>query len=141
VDRDGDCAGSHTAAGCDDPDCCTLVCSDPEHDYCCSEWWDEQCVQFARTVCAFGAWCDESLGTGGACEDYVPEPWCAAEYLAWHKGAKCDQIECERGFTPIPTTPEWGLVVIVLALLTAGKVYFRRARPAPSARRGACETR
>ncbi len=105
------------------------MCTDPEHEYCCSEGWDEQCAQFARKVCAFGACCDESPATGGTCEDYVLQAGCVTDYSAWHEDAGCNQIECERGYTPIPTTSEWGLVVMALAFLTAGKVYFGRRRP------------
>lgn len=59
--------------------------------------------------------------------------------VIWSKDAYNDTItaiEAERGtcqcgrMVPIPTVSEWGVVIMMLLLLTAGKVYFGSRRPA-----------
>ena len=36
----GSCCEVHPQPGCDDPDCCSMVCQQPNQDYCCEVEWD-----------------------------------------------------------------------------------------------------
>jgi hypothetical protein len=37
--------------GCEDPFCCTDVCSDPINTFCCTTYWDELCASEAFRLC------------------------------------------------------------------------------------------
>jgi hypothetical protein len=39
-DAQGSCFQEHGTPGCDDPVCCTVVCSDHDNAFCCQEAWD-----------------------------------------------------------------------------------------------------
>jgi hypothetical protein len=46
----GPCLEQHLSPGCDDAECCVAVCNlDP---YCCTNSWDNYCVQGAASSCA-----------------------------------------------------------------------------------------
>jgi len=49
----GDCSIANGTAGCEDPDCCALVCAiTPE---CCADSWDQDCAELAEQVCSLVA--------------------------------------------------------------------------------------
>lgn len=45
----GDCCSPHGGQGCDDFECCTIVCA--EDAYCCDTEWDGACALRARASC------------------------------------------------------------------------------------------
>jgi len=49
----GSCSVPHPTPGCDDPWCCTQVCTSygPTGAYCCEVEWDSACVAFAQFLC------------------------------------------------------------------------------------------
>jgi hypothetical protein len=47
----GSCFDPHPGAGCDDPQCCAVICAtDP---FCCSDTWDQDCANRAGQSCDF----------------------------------------------------------------------------------------
>lgn len=68
----GSCFEEHASAGCNDSDCCDIVCAvDPD---CCAFGWDTECAQIAQFACdeptgcpSVGS-CFEPHGSSG-CED------------------------------------------------------------------------
>ncbi len=86
----GDCREAHETPGCEQPECCTLVC---EYDpFCCEASWGESCVEAALELCegiscpSDGA-CDVVHSNAG-CADYdccalvtALDGWCT--YAAW----------------------------------------------------------
>ncbi|MHC5007217.1 MAG: hypothetical protein ACYTGF_07670 [Planctomycetota bacterium] len=49
---DRDCCVVHDTPGCDDEDCCNIVCAvDP---FCCEVEWDQICVGHVDELCGFG---------------------------------------------------------------------------------------
>ena len=68
----GNCCIANGSPGCDDPECCTAVCSvDP---FCCDVDWDSQCAAEAAVLCGGCGGC----GTAGAGDCCVPNgtPFC-----------------------------------------------------------------
>jgi hypothetical protein len=59
----GDCFQENATPGCDDPECCVLVCV--EDPFCCEDTWDAECVSTAETACVFLT-CDHS---GTSCQE------------------------------------------------------------------------
>ncbi|MHC4415523.1 MAG: hypothetical protein ACYS0G_09585 [Planctomycetota bacterium] len=61
----GDCfqEGGNGTPGCDDPDCCVLVCL--EDPFCCSDTWDANCADTAQSTCIFLT-CEH---TGTSCQE------------------------------------------------------------------------
>jgi hypothetical protein len=45
----GSCCRAHGNGGCDDAECCKLVCA--QDAFCCDEQWDSVCAEFARAQC------------------------------------------------------------------------------------------
>lgn len=71
----GSCFEVHDTPGCNDPDCCKIVCTaDP---FCCSSAWDEFCAQAAKANC-------EEL------------PVCPAKGSCFepHDGVGCEDVAC-----------------------------------------------
>ena len=69
----GPCFEPHNTPSCNDSNCCELVCkSDPE---CCSDIWDNNCVEIAKTLCL------GSCGNpnNGPCFVAHPTPGCSNE--------------------------------------------------------------
>ncbi|MBL9118334.1 MAG: hypothetical protein JNL80_00285 [Phycisphaerae bacterium] len=70
----GSCLVPHPNPGCEDPDCCGLVCdADPS---CCTNNWDADCVLTANQVCVGLCGADVSLSClvphdNPACDDEV----------------------------------------------------------------------
>jgi hypothetical protein len=62
--------------GCSQPGCCSLVCADPDYDYCCGTdiGWDEACALRAAQVCDN---CGDPLA--GSCFQTHVGPYCANE--------------------------------------------------------------
>ncbi len=55
----GACDIPHDNAGCEDADCCAVVCGiDP---FCCNAFFDETCVEIALVNCGGGGECDGDL--------------------------------------------------------------------------------
>lgn len=75
------------------------------------------CVEVTGACCD-GATSDCTVTTQGNCN-------CAL--CVWSADVDCDQIICQPPVTPIPTTSEWGLVVMALLLATGMKLGFGRA--------------
>ncbi len=48
-DNPGDCLEPRESPGCNDPDCCALVCE--EVPLCCEWGWDESCASIAAEIC------------------------------------------------------------------------------------------
>ncbi len=128
---------------CEDlePDCCLkngggpqgtgTACSPPEPcclpDHTC-EAMDPLCCtkQGGRmvTACPCGACCLKD--TGGQCVDDAVEEECPHADLKFFPGRGCDEIICEEIL--IPTVSEWGLIVMMLVLMTGARVYFGNRR-------------
>jgi hypothetical protein len=72
-------------------------------------------------VPARGACCDSWRGT---CEEDAPQAACDCDSCVWTTGEACADVDCE--FMAIPTTSQWGIVVLTLLLLTGAKVWFGR---------------
>lgn len=61
----GDCCDAHAGPGCNDPVCCSFVCSvDPS---CCLVEWDGPCVLQAALHCAYCGYMCGALITGPCC--------------------------------------------------------------------------
>jgi hypothetical protein len=66
IDGEGDCCAAHGNGGCDDPECCQIVCT--QDAFCCDGEWDEACSDLAGEVCvACGGTIPECVGTTGDC--------------------------------------------------------------------------
>ena len=91
----GDCCTGHGGVGCNDFDCCDLVCF--VDSFCCEEEWTDDCAAFAATLC--GPLCQSEPGCGagdccapgaGGCSD----PACCE--LVCNADLSC----CLTGWTP-----------------------------------------
>ncbi len=106
--------------------CCdgtTGVCEDDVFELSCE---GDQQVWFKGMACTAvpcsqhrGACCDKVLG---GCDDNVGPADCVGGDLRWHKGGICEEIEC-------PAVSEWGMVIIVLLLVTGITLKFAWRRP------------
>jgi hypothetical protein len=67
------CSEPHEGPGCNDPDCCALVCKFDSH--CCNTNWDQECVQLALDICDW-----VMCGNPGSCT--VAHAWPGCEDLA-----------------------------------------------------------
>jgi len=83
------------------------------------------CDDVACDLIVVGACCDGAIGT---CEDTVAQDDCVGTDETFFANLLCAQIECLTN--PIPTVSEWGLIVLTLTLLAAGKISFGRRRAA-----------
>ena len=80
---EGNCCEDNGSIGCDDIDCCTLVCgADP---FCCAETWDQVCADQAADLCS-----DLCGGGGGPCGEGAGD--CCDP--AGNGTPGCDDIEC-----------------------------------------------
>ena len=80
----GDCCFANGTPGCNDTDCCTLICGiDP---FCCSNTWDGICA-------------DQACGIGGLC--FPPEP--VVDFLATSATPAPNQVQF--GAADIPAIP------------------------------------
>ena len=88
---EGSCVVVHPTPGCDDPNCCTTVCSiDPT---CCSATWDSFCVLVADQQCI--GYCGATAS--GSCFASHANPGC-------DNGACCATV-C--GLDPFCCTVQW----------------------------------
>jgi hypothetical protein len=113
--------------------CCRLLgpyaieCADSVTSIECS---CPDCVWTENTPCAelnclprIGACCDHSAVS--TCRETTADE-CRCEKCSWTADAACDQAPCESKFTAIPTTSDWGLVILAIVLAVAGKIAFGR---------------
>ncbi len=113
-DAIGACDPQPRSERCDDGDPCTTDICTPSgctHDY---------------VLC--GACCDSWLGE---CEEGVFQSACTCPNCVWSSGVDCDADLCRAEFVDIPTLSHWGILVLTLGLLSAGKIRFRRQGSAP----------
>ncbi|MCH7596509.1 MAG: IPTL-CTERM sorting domain-containing protein, partial [Planctomycetes bacterium] len=81
---------------------------------------------------AFGACCRDDLDQPGGVRSCtrVTLAECGCPSCEWFKLRSCEEVIadelCAPDFFPIPTTSEWGLVILTLLLVTGGKVCFGR---------------
>jgi hypothetical protein len=86
----GPCNTGGNSPGCDDTDCCNLVCmTDP---FCCVDTWDEVCVEEA-----LGIGCFTCGGQTGGCFIPGPTPGC--------EDVECCQSVCAED--PFCCSVEW----------------------------------
>jgi hypothetical protein len=79
----GSCFVSHATPGCNDPDCCEVVCDiDP---FCCDVAWDSICAGEAADACGCGA------PEAGSCFIQHNTPWC-------NDPECCDAVCAQDGF-------------------------------------------
>lgn len=95
------------------------------------QWTEGAACDEVQCFARYGACCNSNLGPlaaglPGECTDKVAAADCDGDYLTFHVGQTCGQIECVADFIAIPTVSEWGLVVLTLLLLIGAKVYFGR---------------
>lgn len=92
----GDCRAVHATPGCEQPECCQLVC---EFDLlCCTDTWSESCVKAAFEFCE-----GISCPSPGSCTAAHPTPGCddyacceqVVAFDSWCTYAGWDQI-CAR---------------------------------------------
>ena len=69
---DGDCCTANFTPGCDDEDCCMLVCD--QDPFCCDVSWDQLCADQAIDFCVPCFQCG-SAGAGDCCTPN-PNPYC-----------------------------------------------------------------
>ena len=85
----GSCAEPNGTAGCDDSACCELVCA--IDDLCCTDVWDEFCVEYAFQQCGYFAY-----------ECVAPNPSVANDCVA---GAFFESVPADNTITqPFDTT-------------------------------------
>lgn len=117
--------------------CCDLLAGtcedDVDQDECsgAQQLWTKggSCVDVVCDATP-GACCNHHaapLAIEGTCEETTINE-CTCDGCDWTKGATCAEITCDADFVDIPTVSEWGLMVLTLLLLTAGKLAFRRPR-------------
>ena len=58
------------------------------------------------------------------------EAECNCAKCGWTKLTSCEEVDCFPNFDPIPTVSSWGMAIMTLLLLVAGKVYFGRRQSA-----------
>lgn len=74
----GDCFESHPGAGCDNEECCAIVCNSVD-PFCCEVEWDDLCAAMANQVC-------DDLGDPGC-----PGPDSCFEV---HSSRGCNDSDC-----------------------------------------------
>jgi hypothetical protein len=72
----GDCMVAHSSPGCEDETCCTLVCTTPQSEYCCTEEWDPLCAFSAEFLCGEPADTSVCVPGSGACFTENGTPGC-----------------------------------------------------------------
>lgn len=80
----GDCCDPHGGLGCDDPDCCALVCGFAP--YCCLTEWDFQCTEIADSLCF-------DCGNSGF-QPLCPDDPTLGPCFAPHAGPLCEDLFC-----------------------------------------------
>lgn len=91
------------------------------------------CSQFdPPCVPAVGACCDGDLF--GSCTDLVEPSACNCPLCGWFEGVLCSDTSCSH--PGVPTTTDWGLVIIALSLLITSKIRFAVYQPSLSSATG-----
>jgi hypothetical protein len=109
----GDCYAAHSAAGCNEPACCTAVCAlDP---YCCDSEWDVICADLANATSACANAVPANCGNpaAGSCFD-------ANDALPGCADSTCCAAVC--AVNPYCCTFEWDLICVELAELFCGRI-------------------
>lgn len=85
-----------------------------------------------QCAAAIGACCRDDLDQAGgvrSCTN-VTLAKCSCSACEWFKQESCEDViadgRCSPDYFPIPTTSEWGLIVLTLLLAAGGKIYFGR---------------
>jgi len=98
---EGECCEANGTPGCDDPACCSAVCTaDPA---CCATVWDESCAATAAAVCSNG--CPGVCPGDGDC--------CVANGTPSCDDAACCATVC--GIDPVCCTTVWDASCAALA--------------------------
>lgn len=71
----GDCCASNGSPGCDDAECCDVICS--LDSFCCNASWDSVCASEALTFCLNCGGVPACLETEGDCCSANGSPGCA----------------------------------------------------------------
>ncbi len=113
--------------------CCRLLTGECEDGVLmgdCSGPQDRWSVEAScsQTPCELvtGACCDSDAF--GACTQ-TTQAGCSCPKCSWTKLADCADVECTHA--AIPTTSQWGLIILALILLVAAKVTFGPRVPRP----------
>jgi hypothetical protein len=97
------CFSVHATPGCDDENCCSLVCDlDP---FCCDVEWDQLCKDSANLNCG-GC----GLPSNGSCYCAHPTPGC--------NDPECCRVVCEAD--PFCCEVEWDGICVSAAFATCG---------------------
>ncbi len=120
----GDCCQVNGTAGCSDPSCCDVVCTDDAT--CCdpATGWDSLCAQSAQDLCNV---CREACCfVNRNCADLATASCVDQGGTPLGLGSVCNGA-CGNA---IPTVSEWGVGVMCLLFLTAGTaaIVLRRQR-------------
>jgi hypothetical protein len=96
---DGDCCSDNGTPGCDDGECCELICS--QDSFCCETSWDSICADAANDQCA-------------VC---IPEPVCPGEGSCCTPNGTpgCDVPDCCElicGQDPFCCEVEWDQICV-----------------------------
>jgi hypothetical protein len=105
--RDGTCADGIELDNCSDP---------------AQRWLQSTTCDIASCSPESAACCDRLHGTCTSATFAA----CSCNDCEWLVGQRCEDVVCEAGFLPIPTTSQWGLAVLTLLLLCAAKIAFAR---------------
>jgi len=101
----GSCNLAHATRGCDNEDCCNLVCNiDP---FCCNVQWDQACVDQAAMVCRTPGTCNPNAGP---CNDLNGTPGCDDEV--------CCAAVCR--FESFCCDNEWDAFCVAVAAFACG---------------------
>ncbi len=105
--RDGTCADGIELGNCGAP---------------AQRWLQSTTCDIASCSPESAACCDRLHGTCTSATFAA----CSCNDCEWLVGQRCEDVVCEAGFLPIPTTSQWGLAVLTLLLLCAAKIAFAR---------------
>ncbi len=98
---DGDCCVNNGTPGCDDPECCEIVCAiDP---FCCDESWDDICAGEAADLCG-----DLCGGDPFECGDPASGDCCEANGTPGCDDPECCEIVC--AINPFCCEKEWDFI-------------------------------
>ncbi len=126
----GVCCQANGSPGCEDPECCNVVCANDA--LCCdlANGWDSLCAQSAQNLCNI---CGNQACCfiNGNCADLAAESCVGQGGTPLGPGSLCNG-SCGNA---IPTMSEWGVVVIYLLLVIGGTLVImvpRRETRCPS---------
>jgi len=105
----GDCCSPKSSPGCNDADCCTIICE--VRPICCEVAWDIVCAQLAAVICPRCAACNNpgaglcfAPHGGTGCEDRVccvlvcsNDPYCCD--IAWDEICAAEGLQLCTGYS------------------------------------------